>query len=490
MSLIINKVSSCSTQINYSYLDSDFIFGYEVVGNYTVEFADITLTDNDGVLYSGIDALRIAYQQPNLTARIGSDEFLNGRLTSQSFEQSTLAGSSSCSITIEESKRLDNYAGNEFAENIPSPHLISSFQENFSFSRSGDSYSSTRNASITYRQDIGNQFLNNAKLFLSNVYRYLRPNGRFDENFRPLISETIDLLNLTVSIQETVQTSFIEDFFSKKVTYTEEIGEDGFTSKNYSVEIKALREPLEGKALDASKIVLDDILNENFADFKNPIEIGKGINRDGAIITLTILFSNDPKLNSDNTNSYNVTKSKNGNFYEYSITIEAQSTGKSKESKLANLKSFWQGLAGTYITKIESLFTSVGAIYLKSRDYSFSSKEPKITETVIYTQDDSYDSSGDILKDETSVSTKNALDRHRIFVSPETKGEVIEVASSLKAAGSETFSRNVITKMYVGIDGLIAILNTEENQDKISSDVITANIECVGSRVITYSTTQ
>jgi hypothetical protein len=44
--------------------------------------------------------------------------------------------------------------------------------------------------------------------------------------------------------------------------------------------------------------------------------------------------------------------------------------------------------------------------------------------------------------------------------------------------------------MYVGIDGLIAILNTEENQDKISSDVITANIECVGSRVITYSTTQ
>jgi hypothetical protein len=494
MSLIINKVSSCSTQINYSYLESDLLFGYDVVGTYTIEFADISFTDSDGVLYAGIEALRLAYQQPNLVARIGADEFRNGRLTSQSFEQSNLVGSSTCTLTIEDSKRLDDYSNNEFAEHIPNPHWISSFQETFSFSRSGDSYSSTRNVSLTYKQDAGDEFLDNAKLFLSNIYNNSRPNfgyhtdgisenGRFDQNFRPLISETIDLLNLTVSIQESVQTSFIEDYYSKKESISTEVGEDGFVSKKYNIEIKALKEPLEKNALDACKEILDLIIIENISEFKEPVEIGKGINRDGSTITLNISFSNDPRLNSEDPISYTATKSKSGNFYEYSLTFDLQSSGKNKEQKLANLRDAYFTNVGLNSSRINNLFF-IGTIYLKSTEYSISSKEPKITNTTTYTEDPSYNTSGIILKDENIISTKNALERHKIFVSPETKSEIIEATQGLKSSGNITSTRNVVTKMSAKINGLIDILEEEEpDTDKLSSDVLTANLECVGSRV-------
>ena len=501
MSLIINKVSSCSTQINYSYLESDLLFGYDVVGTYTIEFADISFTDSTGVLYEGIEALRQAYQQSNLVARIGTDEFTNGRLTSQSFEQSNLVGSSSCTVTIEDSKRLNDYSNNEFAEHIPSPHWISAFQETFSFSRSGDNYSSTRNVSLTYKQDAGNQFLNNAKLFLSNIYNDSRPNfgyhidgisenGRFNENFRPLISETIDLLNLSVSIQESVQTSFIENDYSKKESVSTEIGEDGFVSKKYTIEIKALREPLEKNALDKCKQILDDIINQNIAEFKDPIEIGKGINRDGSTITLNISFSNDPKLNSDDAAIYTVTESRSGNFYEYAITFDLQSNGKNKEEKLANLRSAYSSNTVLNLARINNLFY-IGTIYLKSVEYSISSKEPKITNTTTYTEDPSYNTNGIILKDENTLSTKNPLERHKIFVSPETKSEIIETAQGLKSSGTITYTRNIVTKMSAKINGLINILeNIEPEPDRLSSDIITANLECVGSRVSTNSITE
>ena len=501
MSLIINKVSSCSTQINYSYLESDLLFGYDVVGTYTIEFADISFTDSTGVLYEGIEALRQAYQQPNLVARIGTDEFTNGRLTSQSFEQSNLVGSSSCTVTIEDSKRLNDYSNNEFAEHIPSPHWISAFQETFSFSRSGDNYSSTRNVSLTYKQDAGNQFLNNAKLFLSNIYNDSRPNfgyhidgisenGRFNENFRPLISETIDLLNLSVSIQESVQTSFIENDYSKKESVSTEIGEDGFVSKKYTIEIKALREPLEKNALDKCKQILDDIINQNIAEFKDPIEIGKGINRDGSTITLNISFSNDPKLNSDDAAIYTVTESRSGNFYEYAIIFDLQSNGKNKEEKLANLRSAYSSNTVLNLARINNLFY-IGTIYLKSVEYSISSKEPKITNTTTYTEDPSYNTNGIILKDENTLSTKNPLERHKIFVSPETKSEIIETAQGLKSSGTITYTRNIVTKMSAKINGLINILeNMEPEPDRLSSDIITANLECVGSRVSTNSITE
>ena len=496
MSLIINKVSSCSTQVNYFYFESDAVFSYDIIGTYKVDFADITFTNNDGILLSGIEALREAYQRRNLVARIGADEFTNGRFISQSFEQSFLVGSSSCSIIIEESKRLDDYSSHEFAQYIPSPQWLSSFQENFTFSRSGDNYTSTRNTSIAYKQDVGDQFLNKTKQFLTDTYFDNRPNlgyqvdgisenGRFNGDFRPLISETIDLINLSVTLQETLQTSFIDEDHSRQQTYSIDIGEDGYTTKRYNVVIKAIKENLEEVAFDACKSILEEIITANQTEFDSPIEIGKGINRDGGLITLNVSFSNNPKFNG--LFSYTATKQKSANqkLHDYLISAEITAEGRNTAEKIGNLKENYITFSSLYEGKINTLFGSV-TVFEKSRDITFSSKEPKISESIVYTQDTSYDQEGNILKEELTLSTTLPTTRNRIFVSPSTNGEVVEKANGLSSAGSVSYNYNVVSKMSSKIGGLIGYLESiPDINGFLSSDSITANLECSGSRVIT-----
>ena len=136
MPLIVNNISSSSIQINYNYLDTNEVFGYTVVASYTLDFSDISFENGNGVLLQGRDAIRAAYERTNLVARIGADEFINGKITSLDFSSSALVGSGEARITIEEYRRLSDYSSKEFAKNIPNPHLLESFSEDYSFSRS------------------------------------------------------------------------------------------------------------------------------------------------------------------------------------------------------------------------------------------------------------------------------------------------------------------------------------------------------------------
>ena len=115
MPLIINNVTNGSLNINFDYLDSDELFGYTVVGNYTIDISDLSFTDNEGVLLNGRDAINAAYKRKNITARIGADEYVHGRITSLSFSESPLVGSEQASITIEEGKRLDDNSNHTFS---------------------------------------------------------------------------------------------------------------------------------------------------------------------------------------------------------------------------------------------------------------------------------------------------------------------------------------------------------------------------------------
>lgn len=231
MSLIVNKVISASSQINYNYLDSTHLFGYEIVANYTIDVADIAFDNGSGVLLTGIEALNTAYGRKNIIARIGGDEFINGRFQSLSISSTSLTGETEAKIVIAESKRLDSYANDDFTKHLASPQWIESFQETFSFSRSDDSYSFTRNVSIKYKQDAGDQFLNNAKYFLRNFYFLKRnsyglqndgisENALYSRNLKTNKTENIYLINLSVSLSESFQSSKIESFspYSKKVT--------------------------------------------------------------------------------------------------------------------------------------------------------------------------------------------------------------------------------------------------------------------------------
>lgn len=499
MSLIINKVSSSSLQVNYSYLESDLLFGYEVAATYKVDFADITYTNEANVLYEGIEALRQAYQRKNLVARIGGDEFINGRLTSQSFEESALVGNASCSITIEESKRLDDYSSHEFAQHIPSPQWIESFSESFSFSRSGDTYSSTRDVTLKYKQDAGSQFLNNAKLFLRNIYFDARPNfgyhtdgisenGRFDGGFRPLLSETIDLLGLSVSLQENLETSFIDGDHSKRQTYSLDVDQGGYLIKKYTVEIKAIKEPLEIVANNACQAILDALITANSVDFGTPTEIGKGIDKDGGTINLTVSFTNNPASNSANLFTYSVTKARKMEFYEYTINAEYSSEGNSKTVKWQNTKNFWASTQSSYESKISSLFPEGTNLYEFSRSTTFQQKAIKITDAATYTNDPAYNSSSlpdGVLKQKVENSIGKQVPRVRPFVSV-SNVEMLET-SGLQTAGNGSITTTITTCQSKGIKFALSYLKSLGTPEvSITSDSITLNSDGSASRVINY----
>ena len=508
MSLIINKVSSSSVQINYSFLDSDIVFGYEVVANYKIDFSDITYTNEQNVLFEGIEALRQAYQRKNLVARIGGDAFINGRIISQNFEESSLVGNSSCDITIQESKRSDfisglDYKTQEFTNSIPSPQYVESFQETFNFSRSADTYSSSRNLSIKWKQDAGNQFLNNAKLFIKEFYFKNRPNfgyqvdgisenGRFDKNFRPLITETIDLLNLTVSLQENLETSFIENDYSKRQTYSIEVGADGYTQKRYSVEIKALKEPLETQAETACKSIIANIISEN-SSLGNPIEISKVLNKDGGVITLNISFSDNPFLNQSDTITYSVAKNKRGAFFDYELSVEIYSDGKNRTEKTQKTKTYWTQKRTEYPTIILTLFPEAGTIYELSRSTTFESTNGKIIDSVFYTDDDSYGNVGSgLLKLKFTNTIDDQVDRSSVFVDVVDKKQKIQVTeNNLKTKGSGTYTMEAVAFKSSGLwfcyDNLKSrTFSISGKTIYITSDTISIDSRGATSRVISY----
>ena len=154
--LIVNNVLSSSLEVNYSYLETEEIFGYEVVGTYEIDLSDINFEQNDTVLIQGRDAIIAAYEKPNIVARIGADDYLKGRIQSFNFSAGTLVGSETVSIVIQESRRLDDYSSKTFSKLIPNPHLVEDFSETYDFNRSGADYSSTRNISLKYKEaDMG-----------------------------------------------------------------------------------------------------------------------------------------------------------------------------------------------------------------------------------------------------------------------------------------------------------------------------------------------
>ena len=237
-SLIANNIINSSSEISYNYNETEEIFGYTISANYNLNVADIAFENGDGFLIAGRNAVKEAYAKPEIVARIGGDEFLKGKIQNISFPQGSLVGQETVNITIEESRRLDDYSSTNFCKYIPNPHLVSSFSETYDFSRSEDNYSYSRNINLTYNQGAGDRFLNDAKVFLTQYYFANRPSfgfqqdgisedAKFDKDYRGLLTETYDLIGLSVSLQESFNSSFIDDtnHISRKETQSSSVNE-------------------------------------------------------------------------------------------------------------------------------------------------------------------------------------------------------------------------------------------------------------------------
>jgi hypothetical protein len=504
MSLIINKVSSGSTQITYNYLDSTHLFGYDITANYTIDVADITFDNGSGVLLTGIEALNTAYARKNIVARIGGDEFINGRFQSLSVSATSLTGATEAKIVIVESKRLDSYASDGFTQYLASPQWIESFQETFNFSRSDDSYSFTRNVSIKYKQDAGNQFLNNAKFFLRNMYFLRRPefgieydglseNARYNRNLKTNKTENIDLINLSVSFSESFQSSQLNTSnsnYSTKIISSKNIDEKGFTNFDITTEIKALIEPLEENALNYTKEIIDNYTSIYSSTYGRPILIEKGINKDGGIVNLKMSFTNDPSKNQANFISYSVGKNKTGAYYEYQLTVNYSSDGKDFEQRFTNVKSLYSSGQASYTTKISSVFSSVGSIYEKSRSTSFIKHEGKISENLVFSNDTAYDTSGGVLKFKRTTSKTERPDLIQKVIDLTDLNEKV-VSGGKKGVGAGSITTIVVPFKSKGL--MYGASYLDNNPDTIDG-YITSNQITIDSangtttRVINYTT--
>tara|TARA_Y100000004_G_scaffold84668_1_gene95035 strand:+ start:5157 stop:6704 length:1548 start_codon:yes stop_codon:yes gene_type:complete len=496
--LIITNVLSSSVDIQYNYLDTEELFSYGVKGTYQIDVSDINIVQNETSLLSGRDAIESVYNRPNITARIGADEYINGKVTNYNFEAGSLVGSETVSITIEESRRLDSYAGTQFAKYIPNPHALGSFSESYTFSRNGSDYSSDRKIEISYNQEAGGQFLNNAKTFLNNFYFDNRPNFGYQEdgisenakinaNFRGLISETYDLINLSVSLSEKVDSSLVDtaNNVSRKEKVSLKIDEKGFLEKTFTIDLKSLRLDSENTLKKATASIVDRKIVEEGGQFGKPFSVSKGFSTDGNNASLTISFSTDPKKSQENSISYSGDENKAEKFIEYTLKIAYVSDGKNKIEKFSNAKASWIGEQGEYNVKIKRLFHPQVAFHEKSRSTNFQKSEGRIEESVVYTTDDSYKASDDgLLKLKKTISKTRQIKRIEKFLSLQNLQDQV-VQSDLKTVGQASVNAEATVSQSMGLYKAKEILESKTSEFNdlvnegvihITSDVITLNV--------------
>jgi hypothetical protein len=512
MSLIVNNVVNASSKINYSYLSESEIFGYLITLTYSIRVQDVNFDNDDGVLLSGRSALRAAYKRRNITARIAGDEILHGLIKSMSFPQGSLNGEETVNLIIEERRRLDDYSSTTFAKYIPSPHLLSNFEENYSFERSGDAYSYTRNTSIQYAQDVGSQFLNNAKSFLTSYYYENRPeigyyedgiseNARFNKSFNGLLKQSIDLVNLNVGLTETFSSSFIDEDsdVSKIIKTSESVDERGYLNKTLNVSLTSLK-------LDSSNVlqremasVIDEIITtEKSNGFAEPSLIQKGISKDARSAELSITFSTDPKMSISNSVTYSCEKIKEGRFVNYNLSSTYKSIGKNIQEKYKNTYKTWESAKLNNKSKVTALFSEATNIYEKGRSCNIQKSTGIIQENINYTTQDSYDSSSlpdGILKYNIQVSKREKVPRtSKVLDITNLKQKLI--TSSLDSLGQASVTIVAVSSPEYGIfhgkdflNGKTDDMNSALEEDNYygTSDQISIDLaNSTTTRVINY----
>lgn len=440
MALLIHTVNSASTQVNFKYLDSHHLFGLEVVGNYTFDITELEYNDGIAILEdaAGFDALQKAYSNQHLVAKIGTDIFHAGVITSLSLNSSSQKNHNTATITIKETKRVEDDGELSYLNaSIPSPQKVQSFSDTVNFNRTDGSVSYSRRVSLQYDEDLSEEFLNNAYMFLKNIYYTNRPNfgyqvdglsekTRMDGGFRPQISEEYDLINKSISFGENLTFGNVQGSYSKSSSYTLGNTENGFLQKSYNVDIVGLIEPTAHSALNGLTETIDLLAAENLTEFGSPVSISKNISKDSSQLTATVTFNTDPQQNQTDTFTYSASRTQNASFFDYSISTNRKSSAKDKATAYSNLKSKWASEQALLKEKISALFpeVSTGELFEISRALTFDPFEISLSENVTFSTNPDYDTSGDTIKSKTSINSELPVERIHEFNVPKDKARV------------------------------------------------------------------
>ena len=426
MTLYISKIDNANTTVSFQYFGSEHMWGLLVSATYSFHINDVTGIDQDDTLQVGMQAIEDAYARPNIAAKIGADEYRNGNVTEIGFDESRGVDKTTGSITIEERIRIEEDGVlSDITDLIPSPQDVEEFSESFNFTRGEDSYSYNRGIELKYKQDAGDEFLNKAYLFLKNVYLNNRPSygfqedgisewGRLDDGLKPTVTESIDIINKRVSFSETLETSRIITTaglpFSKSESETTVLQPDGYQTKSFSFEIRALSEPYESNIMHGITGTLDSVIQNNSGDFSLPIVIQKGVTDQGNIATLDVEFTNDPRKNNNTNIDYSASKTESPEgFSNFTFNLTVSSRGKNDVTKFLRNKDYWKTNTNLPFTKIPVLFPEITSseLFEVGRNVSFKPFDNAVTDTSRFSTDPQF--SG--LADGTLLRTVEVSDR-------------------------------------------------------------------------------
>lgn len=458
MNLYVSNIESASTEVVYTYFDSEHVWGINLAATYTFHINEVTGVDGDDVLHEGMRAIELAYARPNIAAKIGTDEFRNGRITSISFDESRGVDKLRGTITIEERLRaVDDAVLSEITDMIPSPQDVASFSEVFDFTRGANSYNYSRNIELRYAQDAGGDFVNKARLFMKNVYLNNRPsfgyqvdgiseNGRLDAGLKPNIEETIDHINKSLTYVETLETARIENSeglpFSRNTSESHVLQPDGFISKSVDVSIKALTEPLESNIASGVIYTVDNVISQYSGEFGIPTSISKGVNAHGGNASVSIQFSNDPRLNTTTSIDYSAGKTEDSQGFDaYSFNLTVSSRGKNDPTRFDLNRTYWQNNNYLPYVKIPVLFPEVtsGDLNEVSRSVSFAPFDNSVSDNSQFTTNPDYEYTEDgILRRSVTVVDNKPVERD--FVVPIYGNEEIIIQGGGMTAGNRKVS--------------------------------------------------
>jgi len=469
MSFFVTKINSESSTVSFNYLETEAVWGLIISSSYDFDLSDLSYTDQNDVLHEGIDALNAVYLQQNIVGKIGSNEIRNGLVTSISYPEGPNVGKTTASISIEERQRVNSHGAlSNILNNIPSPQDVESFTESFSFERGQNSYSRSRNISLKYRQDAGHFFLDKARVFVQSMFFDSRPNigyqidgisekGRFNNYLKPIVTENINLLTKEISFSENVQSNYINDSdafsdpYSEEIRITASIEETGYKRKTYDATLKALREPLELNILNAIEAFVDRIRQDNLAEFNYPISISRTINSDGGTATVSMSFTSDPSANSITNATYNVSKSSQGAWNQYSFSIDISSKGPNRIVAFDTSKSFWLNHYDMGYDKVSSLFGDYNDLFEISRETQFNKFEKSISETVTYSTNPIYEGDGNITKKEIEFSDNIGVNRHAITPILAER-EILTLRGAGKNLSTRSVSVNLVGKTLSSLE--------------------------------------
>lgn len=518
--MVINNVISGAQEVSMNYLTKDKIWTTTKTGTYTIDVTELDFGEVN--LLSSINALRDVYKTKLITARIAGHDYVNADFVSLSFEESALIGSALATLVIQKTEGVLGLGG---PLDLLRPADIESFSEKFNFQRSDNNYTKSRTLDVKYKKNAHTNdsgFIEEVKTQLNGYFSATQPNYGFQvdgisENFRANssevgeITEKVDIINLSFSFSDVFSSGKKDASLpvGVKKTYVLSLDPQGFETKQYNIDLYSLASDLESIKTSTRDIINKIVLDEG----TSPLSVSKGFDVNGRVANININFSNNPNDTGGNKISFFVARNEKSGVTSYSLNLEfTTDVGDTKTEKFNNVIAYWKSTEKTsdqaYVKRLFPLdFSPDVTLYEVSRDTSFDKSTVSVSDAIVFSLDNAFNSNAGIVSYKLSATTDNIKDQEyrnniiidvadnanpKPLVSTNKKKKTTSLTGNLNVSFTEDKRDTILTYMreaarFVDIETKVKDITTLQNLI-ITSDNISIDLDSYSaSRTVSFN---